>query len=84
MSRKTRPETPDKPATVSDLVRVTGLGRDTVYAAIRSGELPGYFVGGRYVVPRAAFEAFCRGEWMPQPKPVLGRLRFVRDIGEVA
>jgi excisionase family DNA binding protein len=69
----TRPPTPIKPVVYGyrDLMRVTGLGRDTVKAAIRSGELPGYLVGRTYVVPAEAFEAFCRGAWTPQPRPVL-------------
>lgn len=84
MSRKSRPDTSDKPATVADLVRVTGLGRDTVYAAIRAGELPGYVIGNRFVVPRDAFNAFCVGTWVSQPQPVLKRVRFIRDLEGVA
>lgn len=73
---------PDSPATVEDLMRVTGLGRATVREGIRRGELPGFQVGarGQYVVPRQAFEAFCRGEWEPRPRrmfaePVAARER---------
>lgn len=63
--------TSERPAKgVPDLMRVTGLGRDSVKAAIRSGELPGYKVGRRYVVPADAFEAFCAGTWVPQHRPV--------------
>lgn len=56
---------------VADLMRITGKGRDTVRAAILSGELPGYKVGRSYIVPKDAFEAFCRGAWVPIPHPVL-------------
>lgn len=63
--------------TVSDLMDVTGLGRDTVRAAIRTGSLPGYYVRtdeahdrGKYVVPGEAFERFCKGEWQPTHRPV--------------
>lgn len=64
-----------KPATVEELMRVTRMGREAVKAAIRYGALPGYVVEGdglrnRYVIPRAAFEAFCRGDWQPAPRPV--------------
>lgn len=60
----------EAPKGVTDLMRVTGLGRDLVKAAIRSGELPGYHVGSRYVVPADAFAAFCRGEWQARPHPI--------------
>jgi excisionase family DNA binding protein len=58
------------PATVRDLCEVTGLSRPTVCAAVRTGELPGYKIGERYVIPRDAFDAFCRGEWVPQVRPI--------------
>lgn len=58
------------PKTVADLMDVTGLGRDSVRAAIRTGELPGHYVAGRYVIPGEAFDRFCRGEWVPQVRPV--------------
>lgn len=65
--------TPIKPTVYGyrDLMAATGLGRDTVKAAIRSGELPGYLVGRTYVVPEDAFQAFCEGRWTPVPRPVL-------------
>lgn len=53
-----------------DLMAITDLGRETVKAAIRTGELPGYLVGRTYVVPAEAFEAFKRGEWIPQHRPI--------------
>ena len=56
-----------------DLCRVTGLGRETVKAAIVAGELPGYLIGSRYIVPAEAFDAFCRGEWRPAPRPILAQ-----------
>lgn len=63
-------ETYDPKRGYRDLMRVTGLGREIVKAAIRNGQLPGYVVGRSYVVPEEAFKAFCRGEWTPQPKPM--------------
>jgi excisionase family DNA binding protein len=61
----TRKPEPLKPVVYGyqDLCRVTGKSRQTVCAAIRRGELPGYVVGRSYVVPAEAFHAFCRGEW---------------------
>jgi len=58
---------------VEYLRAATGLGRDTVYAAIRSGELPGAHVGDRYIVPEEAFRAFVEGRWIPIPHPVLSK-----------
>jgi excisionase family DNA binding protein len=55
---------------VADLMRVTGLGRDTCRAAIRTGELPGYKVGRKYVIPAEAFDRFCKVDWQPQPGPL--------------
>lgn len=54
---------------VKDLMVLTGIGRDSVYAGIRCGELPGYYVGKRVVIPEEAFERFARGEWTPTPRP---------------
>lgn len=73
------------PASVQELMDVTGLGRDAVRAGIRCGQLPGYVVGVRYIVPRQAFEAFCRGDWEPTLRmPIPGPIRIIRDISEVA
>lgn len=58
------------PRKYEDLMAVTGLSRASVKAAIRSGELPGYKVGERYVVPAEAFDAFCAGTWVPSPRPL--------------
>jgi excisionase family DNA binding protein len=61
-----------------DLADALGLGEDAVKAAILSGELPGYKIGKRYVVPREAYEAVCNGTWVAHPRPILaGELRLV-------
>jgi excisionase family DNA binding protein len=65
-------------ASWAELADALGLGEDTVKAAILSGELPGYKIGKRYVVPRDAFEAVCAGTWRPNPRPILsGDLRLI-------
>lgn len=61
----------DAPYTVADLMRATGLGRDSVRAALKAGTLPGYKIGKRFVIPAEAFHAFCRGEWKPQPVQIV-------------
>ncbi len=71
MTDPSTPTTPDRPPRkIEDLMLVTGLGRDTVRACIRSGELPGYYAHGRYTIPAQAFDDFCRGVWVPQVRPV--------------
>ncbi len=52
---------------VRDLCAVTGLGKASVHKGIQRGELPGYKVDGRYVIPGPAFRAFCEGTWEPRP-----------------
>lgn len=61
---------PTTPATVADLCAVTGLSERSVRNAIARGDLPGSKVGERYVIPREAFDRYCRGEWVAQPRPV--------------
>lgn len=53
------------PRGVKDLQRVTGLGRDLVKAGILSGQLPGYRVNTRFIVPDEAFDDFLHGRWTP-------------------
>jgi len=67
---------PTTPKTVADLMEVTGLGRDSVRAAIRTGSLPGYYVmsdgrdRGVYVIPGDAFEDFKHGRWVATHRPI--------------
>lgn len=56
---------------VEYLRKATGLGRDTVRAAIIAGQLPGALVGRSYVVPKAAYLDFIHGRWVPRPRTVL-------------
>lgn len=55
------------PASVQDLCDATGLGENTVREAIKLGQLPGYYIGRKVVIPRELFERFCRGDWTPRP-----------------
>lgn len=64
----------DPKRAVEHLMQVTGLGRDLVRAAIRSGELPGEHVGRSYVLPKATFDRFLAGEWTPRHRPILERV----------
>lgn len=70
MSRTVRD--PRKPYTVADLMEVTGWSRNTVYAAMQAGTLPGYQSGpgGKYFVPPEAFRALCAGKWRSQPREI--------------
>ncbi len=60
----------DTPYTVDDLMRVTELGRDSVKSLIRSGDLPGYQLGKKYVVPAEGFRALLASTWKPQPRQI--------------
>lgn len=64
--------------TTQDLVRLTGLSRQTVHRGIASGELPGYKVGTAYFCTDEAFELLRTNQWVPRPKPT-----FVREVVEV-
>lgn len=45
-----------------DAAKVLGIGRDTCYALVRSGQLRSIRIGRRLLVPRAELEAFCARE----------------------
>ncbi len=50
---------------VRDLCALLGIGKQTAYDAIDAGELPGYKVSNRYVVPGPAFRDLAEGKWIP-------------------
>jgi excisionase family DNA binding protein len=54
---------------VDELARELGLGRLTVYTALRNGTIPSIRVGKRYVLPRTAI-----AEWL---KSAAGQLKVV-------
>lgn len=45
----------------SEFGELTGLGRNSVYAAIRSGQLPALRVGRRLIIPSGAVNDLLRG-----------------------
>ncbi len=57
---------------VDELARELGLGRLTVYAALRNGTIPSIRVGKRYVLPRAAIKRWLEDAGLT---PVATRLR---------
>lgn len=61
---------PDPPLTAEEFARAIGKDAKSVRALIEAGMLPGYRAGRNFIVPREAFERFCRGEWVAQPKPI--------------
>ncbi len=63
------------PATIEDLMYVTGLGRDSVRELVKSGQLPGRKLGGKYVIPAGEFDKFVAGEWTPEPIRAVTSLR---------
>lgn len=45
-----------------DVGKRLGLGRNSVYAAAERGDIPVIRVGGRLLVPKAAFERLLAGQ----------------------
>ena len=45
-----------------DLARLLGIARNGVYSALRSGKIPHIRIGRRFVIPRAAVDA-----WLASP-----------------
>ena len=48
-------------ATVEEAATVLGIGRNTAYEGIRSGEIPSIRVGRRVLVPKAALARLLEG-----------------------
>lgn len=63
-SKQQHASTTTRPANVyrnvDELARELGLGRLTVYGALRDGTIPSIRVGKRYVLPRAAIQEWLR------------------------
>jgi excisionase family DNA binding protein len=45
----------------ADVIRLTGLGRSTIYAAIAEGRLESYKLGASRLIPADALESYLRG-----------------------
>lgn len=57
--------TAPKAVTIREFQAASGLSKPTIYKMIREGQLPGYKIGSRYVVPRPWFERWLSGDWVP-------------------
>ncbi len=68
----TRPK-PKRPDTITlpEFAAAIDVCEKTLREAFRRGEIPGYRIGSRIVIPRPAFDAFMRGEWSPEYRPHL-------------
>ena len=53
---------------VKTVMRLTGLGRTAVYAAMASGELESVRIGGRVLVLKEPLDAMLDGKTKPAPK----------------
>lgn len=67
---------------VKALCAVTGLSPAKVRAGIRDGSLPGYVIGRSFIVPADALERFANGLWVPRPRIVQAKPRFIHERGE--
>lgn len=57
------------------------IHESTVRRGINRGQLPGYRVGDKYVIPSIAFDRFLNGEWQPRsatPPPTTGPVLVTR------
>jgi len=48
---------------VPEVMRRLGCCRSTVYQGVKQGDIPGFTIGRKVVIPREAFERMLRGEW---------------------
>lgn len=46
---------------VEEAGRALGIGRNSAYEAVRSGQIPSLKIGGRYVIPRKALDRLLDG-----------------------
>lgn len=51
---------------VRQMAIILGISERSAYRGVASGQLPGVRVGGRWLVPEAAFQRFLDGDW-PTP-----------------
>jgi excisionase family DNA binding protein len=49
----------------AELARILGIARNGVYAALRSGKIPHLRIGRRFVIPRAALNAWLASALQP-------------------
>ena len=62
MNRVTRPADGSlKVYHASDLQRILGLGRDTVYRLLRAGTIRSITAGSQYLIPAEALDDFLAG-----------------------
>ena len=57
-----QPEEKRLTVTVEEAAKILGIGRNTAYSAIKSGELPSIKLRGRIVVPRHALSKLMGAE----------------------
>jgi excisionase family DNA binding protein len=73
----------DRPfLTTGQVAERIGLCERSVRRGIVRGEIPGYRVGKRYLVPALAFDEYLHGRWIPQTKasaPVLSMVKTRRS-----
>lgn len=47
--------------TVGEAASLLGIGRNSAYEGVKSGEIPSIKIGGRILIPRTALEAKLAG-----------------------
>lgn len=51
--------------TVREAAAALGVGKTTLYQAIKRGEVPAIVIGKRVIIPRHLLERLLAGEWQP-------------------
>ena len=49
--------------TIEQVAKILGIGRNQAYEAARRGDFPTMRFGSRWVIPKARFDSFLRGEF---------------------
>ncbi len=47
---------------IPDAAKLTGIGKNRLYALAKAGKIPALRVGCRYIIPRAKFEAWLNDQ----------------------
>ena len=57
---------PENSITIDEASKQLGLGLRNTYIAAEKGDIPAIRIGGRWVIPKPAWEQFLLGKWKPE------------------
>jgi len=67
MTKKRQDKAEKQTISVIEAGKALGLGKNASYEAVHRGELPVLKIGGRFLIPKAAFERFL-ADVKPTPR----------------